>query len=195
MTPDISKELTSQQIDATTGQLAPNNTAPLEGAETGAHGVTFDDPLEAAPSAVTSAESYRTVAWDFLRLLNYLLKHGGATQLPFRPWAYNTAQALECVLKAYIGHVDRSKLGKPLQTHNLTGLWDMAVQASERATSKLSIASPPPKWCHMLNAFHDRPYLSRYPDGRAFAVELLGWTQIVKDLGAMLVEVDKAFHT
>jgi hypothetical protein len=108
------------------------------------------------------------------------------------PWVYLAAQTLECTLKAYI-----TRLGLTAPTrrkgHDLINLWGTAVKASATATKKITIDPTPPEWCAMLNAFHDYPYLDRYPGEHGLAVKTER-TQLARELRTILTEVEAAFQ-
>jgi hypothetical protein len=162
----------NDRTDSLTGQQIEAQTAAF-----------FDLPTIAGSNSVGSARGYANVASEFLEVVELLAQHSG---VPLRPRAYLAAQTLECILKAYIVHVDASKLGKPLRTHDLIALWEMAVKASDAATRKLTIPADPPGWCTALARLHDVPYVNRYPIDEAFMVLMPEDAQLA---GALLTEV------
>jgi hypothetical protein len=143
----------------------------------------------AASKPVTSAHGYRTVACEFLAVLELFAEH---RSVALSPWVYLAAQTLECTLKAYI---TRLGLAAPLrrQGHDLINLWRTAVDASATAEKKISLDARPPEWCVMLNVFHEYPFLDRYPGVYGLAVRTKR-TQLARSLRKILTEVEAAFQ-
>jgi hypothetical protein len=182
-----------RQIEAAAGNLGKEETAPrLNGESATFKCAKFLDRVEAAAWAaaarpVVSANGYRSVAREFLALVELLADNPGVA---LSPWVYVAAQTLECTLKAYI-----TKLGltAPSKRHDLINLWGTAVKASSAATKKLSIDPTPPGWCAMLNVFHDYPYLDRYPGEHGLALKTeRPW--LARELRAIFTEVEAAFQ-
>ncbi|HPQ24168.1 MAG TPA: hypothetical protein PLY75_04470 [Gammaproteobacteria bacterium] len=73
--------------------------------------------------------------------------------------SFLAAQALECVLKAFLTHqgIEEKKLKHHDVRHNLEELWVLA------ASHGANLAAEPAPWCRRLNELHDKPYYFRYP--------------------------------
>ena len=154
----------------------------------------FLDLVEAAAWAmaakpVVSASGYRTVAGEFLAVVELLAEQPAVA---LSPWVYLAAQTLECSLKAYITKTGHSApAGR--QGLDLINLWSTAVKASADATKKLSLEATPPEWCAMLGVFQDYPYLDRYPREHGLALKTER-TQLARELRRILTEVEAAFQ-
>lgn len=166
------------------GNLGKETAGGLNGESATFKCSKFLDLVEAAAWAaaskpVISAQGYRTVAGEFLAVVELLADH---PTVALRPWVYLAAQTLECTLKAYI-----TKLRLPAPTrrqgHDLINVWNTAVKASTTATKKITIDPTPPEWCVMLNAFHD-------VHGLAVKTER---AQLARELRTILTEVEAAF--
>jgi hypothetical protein len=198
----------SREIGAAAGDLDPARQEPVAPTASAQNDqaatflcARFLDLVEStawamAAKPVVSANGYRTVAGEFLALVERLADEPAAAQSPgaaaLGPWVYLAAQTLECTLKAYI-----AKLGlKPpvrRQGLDLINLWTTAVRASAGATRKLSLDPTPPDWCAMLSVFHDYPYLDRYPGEHGLALKTER-AQLARRLRAILTEVEAAFQ-
>lgn len=183
-----------QKIEVAAGNLGKPTAVGLNGESAAFKCSKFLDLVEAAAWAaaarpVVSANGYRTVAGEFLAVVELLAGRPGAA---LSPWVYLAAQTLECSLKAYI-----AKLGLTAPTrrqgHDLINLWRTAVKASTTATKKITIDPTPPEWCVMLNVFHDYPYLDRYPGEHGLAVKTER-AQLARELRTILTEVEAAFQ-
>lgn len=75
--------------------------------------------------------------------------------------AFLAAQALECLLKAYLVEkgINVDILKKRPYGHDLRKLWE------EAADKGLGVSRQPPDWCLILNQTHNEPYHLRYPIG------------------------------
>jgi hypothetical protein len=143
-----------------------------------------------AAKPVISANGYRSVAREFLAVVELLAARPGAA---LSPWVYLAAQTLECSLKAYLTKLGLPAPSKGRQGHDLINLWRTAEQASTCATKKITIDATPPQWCVMLNVFHDYPYLDRYPGEHGLAVKTER-AQLAHELRTILTEVEAAFQ-
>ena len=160
MTPEISTELTGQEIESGSGPFV--ELAKLKGS-----------------TPVNTARGYAKVAAEFLSVLELLPDDVG---VPLRPRAYIAAQTLECILKAFIVSMDKAKLDalkKPEERHDLTILAEIAEQSSKGSGKKLSIPSPDlPLWWEELAFLHGKPYLDRYPNEVGFLSFMPGNAQL-----------------
>jgi hypothetical protein len=184
----------SRQIEAATGDLKKQAAVEVAGESATFKCAKFLDLVEAAAWAMAakptvSANGYRSVARDFLALVELLADQPAVA---LSPWVYLAAQTLECTLKAYL---TKLKLTPPAkrQALDLITLWSMAVKASASATKKLAIELTPPDWCAMLSVFHDYPYLDRYPNEHGLALRTER-KQLAGQLRAVLTEVEAAFQ-
>jgi hypothetical protein len=143
----------------------------------------------AASKPAASPKEYRTVAGEFLAVLEALTGKDG---VPLSPWVYLAAQALECTLKAYIG---KHGPPSPERRHgrDLINLWSTAVSVSAAAEKKIKLEARPPEWCVMLNLFHDQPFPDRYSGEYALAVPS-GRAGLVRALRSLYSEVEAAFQ-
>jgi hypothetical protein len=143
----------------------------------------------AASKPVASAKEYRSVAGEFLAVLEALTGQPG---VPLSPWVYLAAQTLECTLKAYIG-----KQGPPAPERrhgrDLINLWSTAASVSASAAKKIQLEARPPEWCVMLNLFHDQPFPDRYSGEYGIALQS-GRPGLVRALRKLYSEVDAAFQ-
>jgi hypothetical protein len=183
-----------QQIEPAAGDSAKETAARLNGESATFKCSKFLDRVEAAAWAaaaqpVVSAHGYRSVAGEFLAVVELLADHPGAA---LSPWVYLAAQTLECTLKAYIAKLGLTAPTKR-QGHDLINLWRTAVKASTTATKKVTLDPTPPQWCVMLNVFHDYPYLDRYPCEHGLAVKTER-AQLARELRTILTEVEAAFQ-
>ena len=191
----------SREIEAAAGDLDPAPQEPVAPPASAQNDqaatfrcAKFLDLVEStawamAAKPVVSANGYRTVAGEFLALVERLADEPAAA---LSPWVYLAAQTLECTLKAYIAKVG---LKPPVRRQglDLINLWTTAVRASASATRKLSLDPTPPDWCAMLGVFHDYPYLDRYPGEHGLAVKTER-AQLARRLRAILTEVEAAFQ-
>jgi hypothetical protein len=105
------------------------------------------------------SQSYLTAARYFFPGIRTLSQGGPDLAIAC---TFLAAQALECVLKAYL-----SNAGTPVTElkkkrsygHNLESLW---VGAAHKG---LAVPPQPPDWCVILNQTHNEPYYLRYPIG------------------------------
>jgi hypothetical protein len=182
------------QIEAEADNSGKETAAGLNGESATFKCSKFLDLVEAAAWAaaarpVVSAHGYRSVAGEFLAVVELLAGH---PSVALSPWVYLAAQTLECTLKAYITKLGLAAPAKR-QGHDLINLWRTAVKASAPATKKITIDPTPPEWCAMLNAFHDYPYLDRYPGEHGLAVKTER-AQLARALRKILTEVEAAFQ-
>jgi hypothetical protein len=142
-----------------------------------------------AAKPVVSANGYRTVAGEFLAVVERLAEQPAVA---LSPWVYVAAQTLECSLKAYIAKVGLTTPARR-QGLDLINLWSTAVKASASATKKLELEATPPEWCAMLGVFQDYPYLDRYPREHGLALKTER-KQLARELRRILTEVEAAFQ-
>ena len=146
--------------------MTPEHHVPLTGLQMEAQTEPFR-PLDGlrAWKPIGTPRAYAKVAEEFLDALELLPDD---ERVAVRPRAYLAAQALECVLKAFITCVDKSRLDalkKPGEKHDLFILTQIAEQLSQAGARKMSIPSPAdlPLWWEELAFLHGKPYLNRYP--------------------------------
>jgi HEPN domain-containing protein len=98
--------------------------------------------------------------------------------------AFLAAQALECLLKAYLV---KKGIGvnilKNNYGHDLKKLWE------EAANKELGISRKPPVWCLILNQTHNKPYVLRYPtEINGFSVPAC--SEMVTELRELIKQVE-----
>ncbi len=111
----------------------------------------------------TEGDGYMIVARELLPGVEVL---SILPNLPSRAAALIAAQALECVLKAFLWHKGKkTDIRAPEVQHNLVALWKMAYDQD------LSIPQEPPDWCTILssghgqNSEHGQNFYFRYQEG------------------------------
>jgi HEPN domain-containing protein len=96
------------------------------------------------------------------------------------------AQALECLLKAYLVKkgFDVETLKKEPYGHDLKKLWE------EAADNGLGVSRQPPEWCSILNETYNKPYHLRYPiKVNAFAVP--DCSKMLDELSKLIEQVER----
>jgi HEPN domain-containing protein len=102
--------------------------------------------------------------------------------------AFLAAQALECLLKAYLVKVKEGItvdiLKKKPYGHDLRKLWE------EAADNGLGVPRQPPEWCRILNETYNKPYHLRYPtEVNGFSVPAC--SQILDELSKLIEQVER----
>jgi hypothetical protein len=111
----------------------------------------------------TEGEGYMVVARDLLQGVEAL---SSVQNISPRSCAFIAAQALECVLKAFLWHKgEKAEIREPKVRHDLIALWDLAYKKKI-----LSIQEVPPDWCKILSVGHGPNFYLRYQEGEGKTV-------------------------
>jgi hypothetical protein len=107
----------------------------------------------------TEQDGYMIVARDLVKGVEALSFY--APNVSPRACALIAAQALECLLKAFLWRKteNRGHMKSPSLQHNLEGLWTMA------ANDGLTIPPVPPDWVKRLSSGHGPNFYFRYQQG------------------------------
>lgn len=129
----------------------------------------------------TEGEGYMVVARDLLQGVEAL---STLQNISPRGCALIAAQALECVLKAFLWHKGKkAEIREPKVRHDLVALWDMAYKENT-----LCIKEVPPDWCKILSVGHGPNFYFRYQEGKSKTVVHSGQTP---SLIPMTIELKK----
>ena len=131
------------------------------------------------------SKGYMAAARYFFSGVNFLSQGGHEVVIAC---AYLAAQALECLLKAYLVKVKEGITVDILKNkpygHDLKKLWEEAVD------NGLEVSKQPPIWCLILNQTHNEPYHIRYPIGvNSFAVP--DCSKMVSELSKLIEQVER----
>lgn len=110
-------------------------------------------------SDVCTSGAYLNGATDILNAVDVLAK---MKPKPLIAIGILSAHCLELILKAYLICKGVDEPGLKKVRHDLEEAWSKAAELG------LRVEKPPPRWCTVLNAAHDKPYLFRYPRNSSF---------------------------
>lgn len=104
-----------------------------------------------------------------------------------RSCALLAAHALECALKAFLWHKNKTEeIRKPKVRHNLIALWDMSYNEKT-----LNIPKNPPDWVRILSEGHGPNFYFRYQEGKQKTVVNGGQTPALIPMTNALKELVK----
>lgn len=150
--------------------------APISGSAN----ITLDNVNVVPPGP---PHTYFGVARNIMEGIRVLARSASNCAIPI---TFLGAQALECLLKAYLSRAGSdTKLKKPELRHNLSGLWMCSI------ADGLDLNSSLPQWVSRLNEIHDRPYYLRYSTG-VNGIVTPNKVEMVDGLESVLTEVASA---